>query len=180
MTYLKAVMAAGLGCAASLLFAGEAAAQSSTSAYTPLQGRACRSRPLNPDDPVDGGGRTCPGVAGYRLRIETGDEREFVTVIDPRGSAHDLRLTEVVTSAFSSVGERAEWRTRGRRSGPHAVIFRLNHQRNEPGGTGEARPLVVARLDRPCVIAVVPAGRLQNERARAAADRGGSCLGSRG
>lgn len=146
-------------------------AQPATSVYTPLEGAACRSRPLHADDPVDGGGRRCPGVGGYALRIETGDDREFVSVLPPRGRAVDLRLTEVVTVGFSSIGQRAEWRLRGRM--PYALIFRLNHQ--DPEANASRRPLVVVRLDRACVTAVIPAGPRQNERAREAADRPGRC-----
>lgn len=165
----------GAAAAAAFLLAGTAQAQ--TSVYTPMEGAACRSRALIPDDPVDGGGRRCPGAGGYALKIETGDDRDFVSVVDPRGREHDLRLSEVVTWSFSWVGPRAEWRLAGRGARPHALIFRLNHQRET--NDGNASPLVVARLDRMCVTAVVPAGRRQNEAARGAADRPGPCLPAR-
>lgn len=153
------------------LLAAPFPAAAQTSAYTPLEGRACHARALHADDPVDGGGRRCPGVGGYALRIETGDDRDFVTLIPPRGRPVDLRLSEVVTVGFSSVGPRAEWRLRGR--APYALIFRLNHQ--DPEANANRSPLVVVRLDRACVTAVIAAGPRQNERAREAADRPGPC-----
>lgn len=168
--------------AAALVIAAAAAASpavAQVSRYTSLEPPHCREHAPDPEDPVDGGSRTCPGAAGWSLNIDTGDDRDFVTVV-PRRAARgfDLRLTDVVTSAFSWVGPRAEWRMRGRRPEPYALIFRLGHQRED--GVGNTSVLVVSRLDLRCVTAVVPAGRLQNEIARRAADRPGPCLPPRG
>lgn len=162
-----AVLAAATAAAVALPSAAQ------VSRYTPLGGPPCRERAVDPEDPVDGGGRVCPGLGGYSLEIQTGDDRDFVSIVDRRGREYDLRLTETVTGAFSWTGPRAEWRLRGRRPEPYALIFRLGHQRED--GIRNTSVLVVARLDRMCVTAVIPAGPQQNERARAAADRPGRC-----
>ena len=161
----------------SLLLASASAASAATSQYTSLAAPACRERALDPDDPVDGGGRTCSGAAGWSLNIDTGDDRDFVVAVPPRQArGFDLRLSEVVTTAFSWVGPRAEWRSRSRGAAPYALIIRLGHQRQD--GVSNTSVLVVTRLDRQCVTAVIPAGPQQNERARTAADTPGACLPS--
>src|SRR3569832_972286 len=52
----------------------------------------------------------CAGVAGYGLLVEDNDLRQSVTVVSPDGKQHPLNYWQVVTNAFSSLGEKAEWR----------------------------------------------------------------------
>src|SRR6266480_643982 len=86
-----------------------AKAQSNKSVYTTLEAQHCRT--LKSD--VSGAGQylgRCPGVGGYSLLVAEDDLRQNITVVTPRGTRHSLGLWEVVSSAFSHVGSKAEWR----------------------------------------------------------------------
>jgi hypothetical protein len=122
----------------------------------------------------------CPGLAGYRLRRTEGDLRENLIVELPGGGEANLKLGEVTgKGGFSSLGDTAEWRGRGRGGAfrPESLIVRFvvveDAERPE-------RPtsylLVVALGRRPCVIGIVPPGANQNARSRRLADAAGPCL----
>lgn len=125
--------------------------------------------------------KQCPGVAGYRLQLLMGDERESITVVKPDGTQHPLEFWSTVSPAFSSVGPRAEWRVRrrGGRVEPYALIVRLDANEN-PEQRKVVSYLVVVRFgpDKICVTEKVPPGPRANEVARHAADNSASkpCL----
>jgi hypothetical protein len=121
----------------------------------------------------------CPGEGGYRLRHVESDLRENLVVLPPGGGEHDLELPALAAGAFSSTGDTVEWRGETGTHGfaPTALIVRQSAVEDPDPDISEVSYLVVARLaPTPCVIARVPPGPDQNERARAAADEGGECL----
>ena len=87
------------------LVACTAAAQP-RSVYTALD--RCTTTELNADEGWST--QRCPGTAGYTLLVHEGDLRQSVDVVAPGGAVYPLDFWSVVTSAFSSVGPRAEWR----------------------------------------------------------------------
>ena len=115
--------------------------------------------------------RRCGGAAGYVLETSESDLRQDIVVIAPDGRRSELNLSSVVArGSFNSLGSVAEWR--GPSSGkPRALIVRLSVPADETVGRSGRSDLVVARLAPPaCVVAVVPRGPSQNEKARAIAD----------
>lgn len=118
--------------------------------------------------------KECAGVAGYKLHVLQGDERESVTVIGPGGGRHPLELWSSVSPAFSSVGPKAEWRVRrrGGRVEPFALIVRYNANEDAVNYQKVTSYLVVARLapGKVCVTDKIAPGPRANELAREAAD----------
>lgn len=107
--------------------AGDSAPASDTSSairsvYTSLAEKDCRV--TETDDEVGGSTSRCPGTAGYALMVHDYDARMSVDVVPPRGRALPLRYSAVITSNFSALGPRAEWRMRG--ATPIALIVRVN------------------------------------------------------
>ena len=76
------------------------------SVYTALD--RCTTTELNADEGWST--QRCPGTAGYTLLVHEGDLRQSVDVVAPGGAVYPLDFWSVITSAFSSVGPRAEWR----------------------------------------------------------------------
>ncbi|MBD2249083.1 hypothetical protein, partial [Nostoc sp. FACHB-888] len=66
-------------------------------------------------------------MADYSLLVQDADARESVTVLTPNGQQHSLKYSQVITSAFSTLGEKAEWRVenRGGKVLPIALIVRV-------------------------------------------------------
>jgi hypothetical protein len=141
-----------------------------SSAYTSLEPAACRLLEEN----VEEGGhwrRRCPGAAGYRLETNESDLRQDVVVVAPDGRRSELNLSGVVAKgAFNSLGKAAEWRGDDP-ARPKALIVRLAVASDPEARRPDVSNLVVARLaPSPCVVAVVPPGAGQNEKARAIAE----------
>ena len=125
--------------------------------------------------------RECGGEGGYRLRRTESDLRENLIVLSPDGGEHSLELPALAKGAFSSVGERVEWRGATGADGfvPEALVVRQSVMEDPDPAVPEVSYLVVARLaPRACVVARVPPGPDQNVRARELADAGGVCLES--
>lgn len=146
------------------------------SRYTRLDG--CT---LTRSAPEEGGffEHECPGEGGYRLRHVESDLRENLVVLAPGGGEHSLELPALAAGAFSSTGDRVEWRGDVGPDGfvPTALIVRQSAVEDPDPQVPEASYLVVARLTpSPCVVARVPPGPDQNVRAREVADRGYDCL----
>jgi hypothetical protein len=124
----------------------------------------------------------CIGVAGYNLRLEYDDARESITVISPNGRKHPLNLWQVMSSGFSSVGQKAEWRVtkRNGKSVPIALIVRFNASENPEDSTKVTSYLAVAKItpQKICVTDKIPPSSTANEDARRAADSSASkpCL----
>ena len=153
-----------------LVFAGAfgAAAQAS-SVYTSLATKACRTIESNPDEGGSYRG-LCPGVGGYRLELLEGDIRQTINVLAPDKKKYELDLWSRVSSGFSSLGERAEWRVRAGR--PFALILRFNASENPEDSSRVTSYLVVVKLTKNavCVTDVLKPSQRQNALARSRAD----------
>jgi hypothetical protein len=141
-----------------------------SSRYTSLEPASCE---LLEENAQEGGywRRRCSGSAGYALETSESDLRQDIVVIAPDGRRSELNLSSrVAKGAFNSLGKLAEWR--GPAPGqPRALIVRLGVAADRAARRPDVSNLVVARLDAPsCVVAVVPRGPRQNEKARAIAD----------
>jgi hypothetical protein len=118
--------------------------------------------------------QACLGVGGYNLRLEYDDARESITVISPNGRKHPLNFGEVISSGFSSVGQKAEWRVTKRNGKlvPIGLIVRFNASENPEDSSKVTSYLAVAKItpQKICVTDKIPPGSTANEDARRAAD----------
>lgn len=158
-----------------------ARAQSIQSVYTDLDAKKCRTIKSSSAEGGSYEGR-CPGIAGYSLTVLEGDVRQNIEVVTPKKVKHSLDLWTVVSSAFSSVGPKAEWRVKrvnGKQT-PVALIVRYNASENPEDSSKITSYLVVARISNTsiCVTDKIAPGPNANEQARAAADQSGAkpCL----
>ena len=164
--------------ALALAFSATAAAAQSTvqSRYTDLTGRACKVTGQAREGEGEWTRSVCPGLGGWRARVDYADARDALTLLDPAGRAYELELSRTVGSGFSSLGDRAEWRGRwiGGNFRPHALIFRYSLASDPADPERSTSYLVVTRLfgGRVCVLGSVPPQPRQNEAARRIADRG--------
>lgn len=138
------------------------------SVYTDITPARCKT--IETHEESAGSVQRCPGVAGYGLLVEEDDLRQSVTVVSPGGKKHPLHYWRVVTNAFSSLGDRAEWRVERRRGKvrPFALIVRINANENPEAPEQKTSYLAVAKITAAevCVTDKVKT----NEEARAAAD----------
>ncbi len=143
-----------------------------TSMYTGTSGKGCKTIKNYPEtgDSV----WRCPGVAGYRLEIAEGDLRMNITVIAPNGKKSDLNYWGVITSAFSSLGDKAEWRVQkmNGKTIPIALIVRVNANENPEAPEKKTSYLAVAKITpgKTCVTDKIGPSATANEEARRAAD----------
>ena len=147
--------------------------QTPTSTYTNVGAKFCRT--LKSSD-AEGGeylGR-CPGVAGFSLLVTEGDLRQNLTVVTPKGAKHSLELWSVVSSAFSSLGPKAEWRVKKakNKTTPTALIVRYNASDNpeKPDQTTSYLAVIKITTTEICVTDKVSPGAKANEDARKLAD----------
>ena len=150
------------------------------SVYTPLTEDACRT--VSVDTETGDATQACPGVAGYTLLVHEADVRQSVDIVAPGGAVYPLDYWSVITSGFSSVGPRAEWRVAGRRARPVALIVRVNASEDPARPDRTTSYLAVARVSASgaCVTDRIAPSADMNVRARRAADRasGRPCLTS--
>lgn len=150
-----------------------AAFQGNRSVYTSLDEKHCRQTDMSTLETGDYEAR-CPGVAGYRLIVAEGDLRQNITVVTPKGAEHSLQLYEIISSGFSSVGPRAEWRMaqKGKKSVPVALIVRFNASEDPENPDKQTSYLVVSKItpDEICVTDKILPGPRANVEARRAAD----------
>ncbi len=124
----------------------------------------------------------CPGIAGYTLLVSEGDLRQNITVVTPKGTKHSLDLWTVVSSAFSSLGPKAEWRVKKvkNKTTPTAVIVRYNASEDPEKPEKTTSYLVVIKITNTeiCVTDKVLPGADANIQARRLADESTSkpCL----
>ncbi len=140
------------------------------SRFTSIDPNQCRLLEEN----IEEGGwwrRLCEGLAGYKLELSDSDLRQDIVVIEKDGRRSELGLSELVANgAFNALGKTAEWRGEDP-ARPDALIVRLGVASDPEGKKPDISNLVVARLNpSACIVAVVPPGPGQNERARAIAD----------
>jgi hypothetical protein len=112
--------------------------------------------------------RRCEGAGGYALEWGSGDLREDLAVI-AGGKRTNLELpAKVAGGAFDALGKTVEWR--GPAGSMQDVLVVRVHVADADGKNDSGR-LAIARLGgSPCVVAVVPVGAGQSERARRIAD----------
>lgn len=142
------------------------------SVYTDLTPARCKT--VKVDRETASSVQECAGVAGHRLLVEDDDARQSVTVVTPDGKRHQLHYWRVVTNAFSTVGEKAEWRVE-RKAGrvrPVALIVRVYANENPEAPDERTSYLAVAKITAGavCVTAKVKGGATANVEARRAAD----------
>lgn len=158
-----------------LIFVSGAAAQKEKieSLYSDLNTKACKT--LEQSDEGTGSYRgECPGIGGYKLQVTEGDIRQSIDVVAPNKKRFALDLIGNVSTAFSSVGERAEWRVvkKGRTVVPQALIVRYNASENQEDSSKLTSYLVVVKITKNeiCVTDVVKPTANANEEARKLAD----------
>ena len=146
-----------------------AADAQNTSVYTDLTDKKCKTLESNPDEGASYLGE-CPGVGGYKLQLVEGDLRQSVNVIDPKGKKTELNLWNI-SGGFSSLGEQAEWRMKGKI--PVALIMRFNVSEAPEDSSRITSYLVVVKLTKEavCVTDALKPTRSHNYEARRAADR---------
>lgn len=153
--------------------AAAAVAQSNRSLYTPLGDKDCR-KIKSAEAGDDGYEGRCRGIGGYSLLLSEGDLRQNITVITPQGKQHSLDLWSVVSSGFSSVGPKAEWRVvlRKKEQVPLALIIRYNASEDPESPNKITSYLAVAKITPTaiCVTDKISPGPKANEDARRAAD----------
>lgn len=145
------------------------------SIYTDLDADKCKT--IESSD--EGSGSyvgECKGVGNYKLEVIEGDIRQSINVIHKQsGDKWELDFIGKVSSGFSSVGSKAEWRIK-RINGkiqPIALIVRYNVSvPTEDGRNKNHSSLIVTKFDGEfvCITDVVPPMRKQNEKARELAD----------
>lgn len=149
------------------------AAAGRASIFTPIGDKECKT--IEAIEETGDFTAECPAAAGYKLEWSVGDLRDDVTLIKD-GRRTSLGIPELVANgAFVSLGEKVEWR--GPAGGaPDLLVVRAHVANSE--GKSDAGQLAIARLmPEPCLIAVVPPGPGQSDKARAIADGApGPCI----
>ncbi|HEX8142842.1 MAG TPA: hypothetical protein VF553_09620 [Pyrinomonadaceae bacterium] len=151
-----------------------AAAQQNGSAITSVYTNIARCRTISLDRESASSVESCPGIAGYKLEVETGDERMSIAVVAPGGKKSELSYWNLITHNFSSLGDKAEWRVRRvkGKSVPVALIVRVNAYENPEAPAQTTSYLAVAKItpQRTCVTDKIAPSATANEAARRAAD----------
>ncbi|HKQ52903.1 MAG TPA: hypothetical protein VJT74_11075 [Pyrinomonadaceae bacterium] len=151
-----------------------ASAQGNQSVYTNLNGKGCKT--IEEDEEAAGYmSQQCPGVAGYKLIVDSQDLRQGVTVVTPDGAKHELNLGYIGGGAFSFLGDKAEWRVKRvkGRLVPIALIMRFSvAQMQDDGNSKDIPHLTVTKITptKICLLEPQPAGRNANLDARRIAD----------
>lgn len=142
------------------------------SIYTDLAESKCRT--LEVHEETGASVQRCPGVGGYKLLALDDDARQSITVVDPAGKEHELDLWTLITPAFSSLGNKAEWRVTRKKGKtiPRALIVRVNASEDPENPKRLTSYLAVARItfDKICVTNKIRSGAGANQAARRAAD----------
>lgn len=136
------------------------------SQYSPIDDKACRT--IEEIEETGDWTGACPGIAGYKLEWSIGDLRDDLIVVDGKERTQLSIPTLVANGAFDSLGAKAEWRgPSGAR--PDVLIVRV-HVANAEGKSDSGRLAIARLMPQPCLVAIVPPGPAQSDRARAIAD----------
>jgi hypothetical protein len=142
------------------------------SVYTDLRAKSCKT--IKVDKETGSSVQRCTGLAGYKVLALDDDARQSITIIDPAGREHPLDLWQVVTPAFSSIGDKLEWRVirKDGKSSPVALIVRVNASEDSANPQRKTSYLAVAKIaaNEICVTDKISPGSNGNESARLAAD----------
>lgn len=143
------------------------------SVYTSLETKACKTL----ESSTEGAGwyrGECKGIGGYKLQLTEGDIRQSIDVIAPNKKKYELDLVGNISTAFSYVGAKAEWRVtrKGKIITPFALIVRFNASENQEDSTKSTSYLVVSKITKNqiCVTDVIKPGATANEEAQNLAD----------
>lgn len=143
------------------------------SVYTDLNTKICKTLEQSQEGTGSYRGE-CPGISGYKLQVTEGDIRQSINVVAPNKKRYELDFFGNVSTAFSSVGEKAEWRVtrKGKTVTPMALIIRYNTSENQEDSSKLTSYLVVTKITKNeiCVTDVVKPGVKANEEARKLAD----------
>jgi hypothetical protein len=141
-----------------------------SSIYTPTSEKACIAAKQAVED---GYIAICPGVGGYKLELLEGDLRQTINVISPNKKKTELNLWSNISGGFSSVGEKVEWRMKGK--SPTSFIVRFNASENPEDSSTITSYLVVVKLSKTssCIVDVINPSKTQNIEARKSADASG-------
>lgn len=138
------------------------------SRYTSLAADKCKTIDVNQGMAGNYSGR-CDGVGGYKLEVYLDDERNSIGVVLPSKKTVGLDLWNHFGN-FSALGDKAEWRMKGRK--PVALIVRLNVS-DQGDGKPPTSYLIVSKISgaNSCVIDIVKPGKGQNAKAQRLADQ---------
>ncbi len=144
-----------------------AALGQSKSVYTDLTDRDCKASKEADEEGYSG---ICPGVGGYTLELLEGDLRQTINVIAPNKKKFELELWSNVSSGFSHLGAKVEWRMKGKV--PVALIMRYNASENPEDASKLTSYLVVVKLSKTdvCIVDILRPSKTQNIDARKLAD----------
>src|ERR1051326_4076007 len=133
------------------------------SIYTSLAADKCKTIAVNNGMPGNYSTR-CNGVGGYKLEVYLDDERNSIGVVLPSQKVIGLDLWNYFSN-FSELGDRAEWRMKGKQ--PVALIVRL-----KVSDQGDGKPptsyLIVSKISgtNVCVTDIVKPSKNQNAQAQ--------------
>jgi len=143
------------------------------SVYTKLDTKSCKTLESSVEEAGWYRGE-CKGIGGYKLQLTEGDIRQSIDVIAPNKKKYELDFSGNVSSAFSYVGAKAEWRVtrKGKTIIPIALIVRFDASENPEDSTKTSSYLVVSKITKNqiCVTAVIKPSATANEEARKLAD----------
>lgn len=158
-----------------LLFLSVGVFGQAKSVYTSTDAKDCKAAKESSDDSYIG---ICKGIGGYKLELLEGDLRQTINVIAPNKKKFELNLWSVVSSGFSSVQPKVEWRLKG--TIPFALILRFNASEDPADSTKITSYLVVAKVSKKsaCVTNIVKPSKTQNAEAQKLGDASAStpCL----
>ncbi len=151
-----------------------AQAKKNESVYTNLDTKSCKTL----ESSVDEAGwylGECRGIGGYRLQVTEGDIRQSINVIAPNKKKFELDFFRNVSTAFSSVGAKAEWRvirSKDKTVTPMALIVRYHVSENPDDSSILTSYLVVSKITKNeiCITNVVKSSAKANVEARKLAD----------
>lgn len=148
-----------------LLLLSTVAFAQNKSVYTPLTNDKCQVK-IDSKLPIMNG--LCPGVGGFNLAIADDDSRMSVSVVAPDKTVFDLDFWGHFRN-FSYIGERAEWRMKGKT--PVALIIRYNVS-DQGDGDKKTSYLMVSKITptKSCVVGIFKPSKSQNLLAQQLAD----------
>ncbi len=154
-----------------MIFAGSTTAQIS-SIYTNLTKDNCQT--IENIEETGGSVQKCKGFGDWFLMVLDDDDRMSVNIVAPDAKQNELDFWSVVTTAFSSLGAKAEWRVKkeGDRLQPIALIIRVNSISEATGKRKRSSYLTVSKItaDGICVVEKINARKNANQQARNSAD----------
>lgn len=152
-----------------------ASAQGVQSVYTTFNYKKCKTLEEN-EEAAGYILLECPGIAGYKLHVDSQDLRDGLAIVRPDGSKHELNLGQIGGGGFSSLGRTVEWRVRREKGKlvPFALIVRfiVSEYVGGDAGSREIPYLTVTKItpQKICLLEPIRAGRNSNIAARRLAD----------